>query len=110
VNFNLYVVYANGTRADEYSLHKAMIATETEGVFEYAIKDLDVGNYTIDILAWDCFMNTIQFNDTVVFSVLEELPTTATQGQDLMQWAIAGAMIGGTVIVIGVLVVIVKRR
>ena len=108
VYFDLYEVYANGERADDYTLHKEMNATETEGLFEYTIEDLSVGNYTIDIFAWDCFMNTVQFNDTVMFNVLEELPTT--QGQDFMQWVIPGAIIGGVVVAIGVLVMIVKRR
>jgi len=110
VYFNLYEVYPNGTRADDYALHKAMNATETEGLFEYTIRDLDIGNYTIDVLASDCFLNSVQFNDTVVFGVLEKLPITTTQGQDLMQWVIPGAMVGGAVMVIGVLFVILKRR
>ncbi|MGY5872642.1 MAG: hypothetical protein RTV72_10385 [Candidatus Thorarchaeota archaeon] len=42
---------------------------------------------------------------------LEELPpTNTTQGQDLMQWVIPRAIIGGAVVVTGVFVVIVKRR
>jgi hypothetical protein len=48
--------------------------------------------------------------NTVLFSVYEGLPIITTQGQDLMQWVIPGAMIGSVVMAIGVIVFIIKRR
>jgi hypothetical protein len=52
--------------------------------------------------------------DVVSFSVLAELPTSTTnttsEGLNLSQWLIPGAIAGGVVIVLGVTVVILKKR
>ncbi|MHA1862497.1 MAG: DJ-1/PfpI family protein [Candidatus Thorarchaeota archaeon] len=114
VNCKIFELNETGGRVDPYTYNIRMNGTETEGLFECTIRDLDVGNYTVDLYVWDCFLNYIEFIDAAEFSVLEELPitttNTTTQGQDPMQWMIPGAMIGGAVVVVGVIVVMLKRR
>ncbi|MHA1137299.1 MAG: DJ-1/PfpI family protein [Candidatus Thorarchaeota archaeon] len=112
VNCKIYQLDATGGRPVSYTLHLGMNETETDDQFECMIRYLDVGNYTVDLLVWDCFMNYVEITDAVEFSVLEELPTTNTtgQGQDLMQWVLPGAIVGGVVTVLVVALVIVKKR
>ena len=111
VNCKIYKLNSTGGRPVVHTYFEGMNGTETIDQFDCIIRDLDVGNYTVDLFVWDCFMNYVEYIDATEFSVLEELPpTTTTQGQDLMQWVIPGAIIGGAVVVIGVIVVIVKRR
>jgi len=113
VNCKIYKLNATGGRPVSHTRHIGMNETETVDQFEAVIRYLEVGNYTVDLLVWDCFMNYVEFTDAVEFSVLEELPTTTTnttQGQDLMQLVIPGAIIGGAIVVIGVAVVLIKRR
>lgn len=112
VNCKIYQLNATGGRPVSYTYHIGLNATETENQFECAIRYLDVGNYTVDLLVWDCFMNYVEFTDVVEFSVLEELPTTNTtgQGQDSLQWLFPGAIAGGVVTVLVVALVLVKKR
>ncbi|MGY5858719.1 MAG: DJ-1/PfpI family protein [Candidatus Thorarchaeota archaeon] len=112
VNCKIYKLNSTGGRPVSHTFHIGLNATETENQFECVIRYLEVGNYTLDLLVWDCFTNYVEFTDAVEFSVLEELPptTNTTQGQDHMQLVIPGAIIGSAVVVIGVMVVLVKRR
>lgn len=110
VNCKIFKLNETGGRAVLYTYYIKMNGTETEGLFECTIRDLDVGNYTVDLYVWDCFLNYVEFIDAVEFSVLEELPITTTQEQDPMQWIVPGATFGGTVVVVGVIVVMLKRR
>jgi len=110
-NCKIYKLNATGGRPVSHTFHLGMNATETVDQFEAVIRYLEVGNYTVDLLVWDCFMNYVEFTDAVEFSVLEELPTTTTtQEFDPMQLVVPGAIIGGAVVVIGVAVVLMKRR
>ena len=113
VNCKIFELNETGGRADLFTYYIEMNGTETEGLFECTIRNLDVGNYTVDLYVWDCFLNYAEFIDAAEFSILEELPittNTTTQGQDPMQWIVPGAMLGGAVVVVGVIVVILKRR
>lgn len=113
VNCKIFELNETGGRSDLFTYYRSMNGTETEGLFECTIRGLDIGNYTMDLYVWDCFLNYGEFIDAVEFSVLEELPTTTnttTQGQDPMLWMIPGAMIGGAFLVVGVIVGILKRR
>ena len=110
VNCKIFELNETGGRADLFTYYIGMNGTETEGLFECTIRNLDVGNYTVDLYVWDCFLNYAEFIDAAEFSILEELPITTTQGQDPMQWMVPGAMLGGAVLVAGVIVVILKRR
>ncbi|TFH08590.1 MAG: hypothetical protein E4H14_06160 [Candidatus Thorarchaeota archaeon] len=111
VNCKVFALNSTGGRAVVHSYFKSMNDTETVDQFECIIRDLDIGNYTVDLFVWDCFMNYVEYIDVIEFSVLEELPpTTATQEFDPMQWVVPGAIIGTAVVAIGVIVVLVKRR
>jgi len=111
-NCKIYKLNATGGRPVSHTRHIGLNETETDDQFEAVIRYLDVGNYTVDLLVWDCFMNYVEFTDAVEFSVLEELPpTTPTdQGQDPMQWIIPGVIAGGVVTVLVVALVLVKKR
>ena len=65
-------------------------------------------NYTIDIIAWDIFLNEIEQNDAVNLLVVESLPSTPGTGLDTMLIAVPGAMIGTALV--AVLVVFLRRR
>ena len=112
VNCKIYKLNATGGRPVSHTLHIGMNETETDNQFEAVIRYLDIGDYTVDLLVWDCFMNYVEFTDVVDFSVLEELPTTNTtdQGQDLMQWVLPGAIAGGVVTILVVALVLAKKR
>ncbi len=110
VNCKIFELNETGGRSDFFTYYVGMNGTETEGLFECTIRDLDIGNYTGDLYVWDCFLNYVEFIDAVEFSVLEELPIATMQEQDPMQWIVPGAMIGGVVLVVGAIVVILKRR
>ncbi len=112
VNCKIYKLNSTGGRPVAYTFHIGMNATDTENQFECVIRHLDLGNYTVDLLVWDCFMNYVEFTDAVEFSVLEELPTTTNtvQGLDPMQWLIPGAIVGGVATVLVVVLVLVKKR
>jgi hypothetical protein len=80
----------------------------SEGVFSVVIEDLDLGNYTIDITAWDIFLNEIEQIDAAALSVVEILPSTTGNGLDPMLIVVPGAIIGTTLVV--VVVVFLRRR
>jgi putative intracellular protease/amidase len=126
---DIFELNETGGREDSYSYHREMTATETDGEFEITTQDLDIGNYTVDILAWDCFLSYAEFFDAAGFIVVEETTTatttttttaittttsanttTTTQEGNLMQWIILGTMIGGAVVFVGVFAVIQKKR
>ena len=107
VNCKVYQLNETGGRYASYTYHLGMNSTETNNQFDCVIRNLDVGDYTVDLLVWDCFMNYVEFTDAVEFSILEELPA---QGQDLMELVASGAIVGGVVIVIGVIAVMVRKR
>jgi len=111
-NCKIYKLNSTGGRPVAHTFHIGMNATDTENQFECVIRYLDLGNYTVDLLVWDCFMNYVEFTDAVEFSVLEELPITNTtvQGLDLMQLIIPGAIAGGVATVLVVALVLVKKR
>ena len=110
-NCKIYKLNSTGGRPVAYTYFESMNSTETVDQFECVIRDLDVGNYTVDLFVWDCFMNYVEYIDASNFEVLAELPTiTTTQESNPMQWDIPGAIIGGAILVIGIVVIIVKRR
>ncbi|TFG31979.1 hypothetical protein EU528_04725 [Candidatus Thorarchaeota archaeon] len=107
----IYKLNSTGGRPVAYTLYEGMNSTETVDQFECVMRGLDVGNYTVDLFVWDCFSNYVEYIDATNFMVLEELPpTTTTQEFDPMQWLVPGAIIGTAVVVIGIFIVIVKRR
>ncbi|MGY5880981.1 MAG: DJ-1/PfpI family protein [Candidatus Thorarchaeota archaeon] len=111
VNCKIYKLNSTGGRPAAHVYFERMNATETVDQFECVVRNLEVGNYTVDFFAWDCFMNEVEFIDATNFVVLEELPTTTTtQEFDPMQWIVPGAIIGGAVVVIGVAIVLMKRK
>jgi len=115
VSCKIYKLNVTGGRPVSHTFHIGMNETEAVDQFDCVIRYLDVGNYTVDLLVWDCFMNYIEFTDAVGFSVLEELPitnttTTTIQGQNPMQWLIPGVIVGGVVAVLVVTIVLVKKR
>ena len=110
VTCKVYKLDSAGERPTSHTFHIGLNETETDDQFECVIRYLEVGNYTVDLLVWDCFMNYVEFTDAVEFSVLEEIPETTTQGQDLMQVLIPGAIAGGVVAVLVVVVLLVKKR
>jgi len=80
---------------------------ESVGVFSVVIEDLELGNYTIDVTAWDIFLNEVELSDAVTLLVVDSLPSTGT-GLDPMVIAVSGGMIGTALVV--VLVVFLRRR
>ena len=90
-----------------YEQHLTLNET-SEGVFSVVIEDLELGNYTIDITAWDIFLNEIEQSDAVSLLVVETLPSTTGAGLDPMLLVVPGAMIGTALVV--VLVVFLRRR
>ena len=116
-NCKIFKLNSTGGKPVNHAYYEAMNKTEIVDQYDCTIRDLDVGNYTVDLFAWDCFMNYVEYTDVLEFSVLEEIPTTTTntttittEGQDFMQWVIPGAIVGTAVLAIGVIVVMVKRR
>jgi hypothetical protein len=80
----------------------------SEGVFSVIIEDLELGNYTIDITAWDIFLNENEQGDAVTLLVVESLTTPTGTGLDPMLIVVPGAMIGTALVI--VLVVFLRRR
>jgi putative intracellular protease/amidase len=72
---------------------------------------LEPGNYTLDVKAWDNWMNEIEYFDTVQFEVVDELPetTTSTTGTGMPPLVIAGVA-GASVVIVLLVVVVVRRR
>ena len=70
---------------------------------------LEPGNYTLDVKAWDNWMNEIEYFDTVQFEVVVELPTTTTSGSDMAP-LVVGGIAAGAVVGVLVVVVILKKR
>jgi len=109
VNCKIYKLNTTGGRPVSPTFHIGLNETETENQFECVIRYLEVGNYTVDLMVWDCFMNYAEFTDAVQFTVLDELPET-TQGQDFMQLLVPGAIAGGIGIVLVIAIVLIKKR
>jgi hypothetical protein len=80
----------------------------SDGVFSVVIQGLELGNYTIDVTAWDIFLNELEQSDAVNLLVIEGLPSITGTDLDPMLIVVSGAMIG-TVLVV-VLVVFLRRR
>jgi len=92
-----------GLYAQHLTLNEA-----SEGVFSVVIEGLELGNYTIDIFAWDIFLNEIEQTDAITLLVVEDLPNPIDQGLNPLQIVVPGAMIGTALVV--VLVVFLRRR
>ncbi|MFW9843063.1 MAG: DJ-1/PfpI family protein [Candidatus Thorarchaeota archaeon] len=111
VNCKIFKLNSTGGRPAVHVYFERMNVTDTVDQFKCVIRDLEVGNYTVDFFVWDCFMTEGEFIDATNFEVLEELPTTTTtQDFDPMQWVVPGAIAGGAIVAIGVAVVLMKRR
>jgi len=109
VTCKIYKLNITGERPATHTFHLELNETSIENQFQCVIEYLEVGNYTVDLMVWDCFMNYAEFTDVVQFTVLEELPET-TQSQDFMQLLIPGAIAGGVGIVLVLGIVLVKKR
>ena len=107
----IYKLNITGGRPATHTFHLELNETSIENQFQCVIEYLEVGNYTVDLMVWDCFMNYAEFTDVVQFTVLEELPTTVTsQGQDLMQYLVPGAIAGGVGVVLVIAIILIKKR
>jgi len=112
VTCKIYKLNITGGRPATHTFHLELNETSIENQFQCVIEYLEVGNYTVDLMIWDCFMNYAEFADAVQFTVLEELPETTetTQIQDFMQLLVPGAIVGGAGIVLVIAIVLVKKR
>ena len=128
VNCEVFKLNETGGRISEDELcHFKLNRTETQGSFKGVIRGFDVGNYTIDIESWDCFMNYGKSIDAIMLVVVEQLPTsttsttttttamettntTTTTQEGSIQWFIPGVIFGSAILVVGVIVVALKRR
>ncbi len=109
VTCKIYKLNITGGRPATHTTHLELNETSIENQFQCAIEYLEVGNYTVDLMVWDCFMNYAEFTDAVQFTVLEEIPETI-QGQDIMQFLIPGAIVGGVGIVLVIAIILIKKR
>ncbi len=114
VNCKIYALNETGGKEELYTYNLGMDPTEQAGEFNLIVTDLEIGNYTVDIEAWDCFMNYAEYLDAAGFTVLTEIPTTSTntstEGLNLSQLMVPGAIAGGVGIVLIVAVVVLKRK
>ncbi len=107
VEAELYALDAAGEHSVLYE--QLLVLNETsENIFSGFIKDLELGNYTVDITAWDIFLNEIEQVDAVTLLVVDSLPSSAGTGFDPMLLIIPGSMIGTALVV--VLVIFLRRR
>jgi putative intracellular protease/amidase len=111
VTCKIYKLNITGGRPATHTFHLELNETSIESQFQCVIEYLEVGNYTVDLMVWDCFMNYAEFTDVVQFTVLEELPTSdTTQGQDLMQYLVPGSVVGGIGVVLVIAIILIKKR
>jgi hypothetical protein len=81
--------------------------TEWSAILAY----LEPGNYTLDVKAWDNWMNEVEYFDTVQFEVVVELSTTTTTNTETgMTPLVIGGLAAGATVGILVVVAIVKKR
>lgn len=84
----------------------ALEETTTEGVFSGVIEDLEIGNYTLDLEAWDVYMNEAVYSDGLNLLVIEQ--TSTPNPIEPMQWILPGA--AGGIIGVIVIVAFLRRR
>ena len=107
VEAKVYALDATGERSLLFDKH-LVLSEISEGVFSVLVENLGLGNYTVDITAWDVFLNEQEQSDATTLLVVENLPSPTSSGLDPMLLVIPSAMVGTVVVV--VLVVFFRRR
>lgn len=105
----IFELNASGLKAsDVHVLHLSLDPTGDLGDYSATITPLNTGNYTIDVYAWDTFMNEVEYTYAYNFTVKEETSTTYTgmSLSDLVLPVGLAAAIGAVVVV----VVVMKRK
>ena len=82
-----------------------MNETDDDGIYSSIGETFDLGNYSVDIRAYDIFDNRITVENAIQFSVVEELPTTTLPPPDTTLWLTVGVGIA----IIGIVLLIVWK-
>ena len=106
VNVKVFELNESGLHASEtHLLYFELTQLSAEGVYNGTLADLAVGSYTVDIYAWDNYMNDVVYAYAINFTVSEETSSASWLDQLLIPTAI-----GGSVVVIVLAVVLFRRR
>jgi hypothetical protein len=106
VNAKVFELNESGLRANEtYLLYFELTPTGLEGTYNGTLANLALGSYTVDIYAWDNYMNDVVYTYAVNFTV-SETSSTPFGIDDLL----IPAAVGGSVVVIVLVAVLLKRR
>ncbi len=105
----VFELNASGLKASDVQvLHLWLDPVGDAGDYGVTITPLDVGNYTIDVYAWDTFMNEVEYAYAHNFTVREP-PTTSSSGTPLSALILPLGVTAAAGVVI-VIVAIVRRR
>ncbi|MBN2229712.1 MAG: DJ-1/PfpI family protein [Candidatus Thorarchaeota archaeon] len=97
VNCKVFELNDTGFRISTEPLYDVKLEQmSSELSFNGTITDLAIGNYSIDIIAYDVYLNQAEFVDVAGVLVVEEIPQDT--GLGLFQWFILG---GATTAIVG---------
>jgi hypothetical protein len=102
VEAEVFELNSSGMRVSDVEiLSFKMNTTSIEDIFTYTISNLTIGSYCLDLYVYDIFMNTIAYMNAVNFTV-----TTTS----LLSSLVVPATLGGTILVIAIVVAFLRKR